>query len=133
MTLVEELVSLTPQQEAFRKLVRDFAEQEVAPIARACDLAEEVPRPLLDRMADLGFFGGVVPAEWGGLGLDHLTYAVLIEEMARVDHIVAVLMSMPSGLVWAGARQFGTPPPETPWVRPLAPGPRFRAPAGCQT
>jgi alkylation response protein AidB-like acyl-CoA dehydrogenase len=126
-SLVEALVSLTPEQESFRKLVRDFAEQEVAPIARSCDLAEEVPRSLLGRMADLGFFGGVVPPEWGGLGLDHVTYAVLIEEMARVDHIVAVLMSMPSGLVGAGLRKFGTPQQKERWLRPLAQGRIFGA------
>jgi alkylation response protein AidB-like acyl-CoA dehydrogenase len=127
MTMLDDLVPLTPEQEALRKLVRDFAEHEVAPVARECDLAERVPRSLLERMAVLGFFGGLVPAEWGGLGLDHVTYAVLIEEMARVDHVVAVLMSMPSSLVGAGLRKYGTPEQKDRWLRPLAQGRLFGA------
>jgi alkylation response protein AidB-like acyl-CoA dehydrogenase len=127
MTMLDDLIPLTPEQEALRKLVRDFAEHEVAPVARECDLTEQVPRPLLERMAVLGFFGGLVPAEWGGLGLDHVTYAVLIEEMARVDHVVAVLMSMPSSLVGAGLRKYGTPEQKDRWLRPLAQGRLFGA------
>jgi alkylation response protein AidB-like acyl-CoA dehydrogenase len=106
-------------------LVRRFAVERVAPWVRAYDAAEQLPRDLLSEMAELGFFGGIVPLEWGGLGLDHVTYTRIIEEVSRVDHCLGVLMSMPSALVGSGLLGFGTDEQKRRWLIPLARGEIF--------
>jgi alkylation response protein AidB-like acyl-CoA dehydrogenase len=121
------LFDYTEDQLALRKLVRDFAETDVAPLCLPADRDEQIPRELLERMADLGFFGGLVPEELGGMGLDHVTYSIVLEEMARVDHLLAVLMSMPSSLVGAGIRKFGSREQHERWLRPMAQGRLFGA------
>ncbi len=103
-------------------LAGDFARREIAPRVEEYDRNERIPRDLLDRMADLGFFGGVVPVELGGLGLDHMTFAALVEEVSKVCQIMGTLVSMPSGLVGAGIARFGTPEQKERWLRPLAQG-----------
>src|SRR5690606_23412437 len=62
---------------AFLSMVAEFMEREVAPHVAEYDQAERMPREILDKMADLGFFGGVLPAELGGLELDYVTFADL--------------------------------------------------------
>ena len=121
------LFAYTEDQLALRKLVRDFAEDQVAPRAALADRDERIPREVLGDMAALGFFGGLVPEELGGMGLDHVTYSIVLEEMARYDHLLAVLMSMPSSLVGAGIRKFGSPEQQERWLRPMAQGRLFGA------
>jgi alkylation response protein AidB-like acyl-CoA dehydrogenase len=116
---------IAAERDALRQLVRDFAHEVVAPRVLEYDAAEDLPRDILDRMAELGFFGGTVPEEWGGAGLDHVTFAEVIEEISRVDHILGVLMSMPSALVGAGLLHFGTDEQRKRWLVPLARGEIF--------
>ncbi|MEV0184604.1 acyl-CoA dehydrogenase family protein [Streptomyces sp. NPDC050625] len=112
---------------AFTATIRDFAQREVAPRVAEYDAAEQIPRDIVKQMAELGLFGGTVPEELGGLGLDHVSYAKIIEEMAKVDHTLGVLMSMPSSLVGSGLVKFGTPEQQEKWLRPLAQGEIFGA------
>jgi alkylation response protein AidB-like acyl-CoA dehydrogenase len=112
------------ERQGLLSTVREFARNEVAPLVRDYDREEQLPAGLLKRMAELDFFGGVVPVEWGGLGLDHVTYAMMIEEISRVDHI---LMSMPSALVGAGLLSYGTDAQKEQWLAPLARGELFGA------
>lgn len=107
----------------------DFAAREIAPRVAGYDREERLPRDLLERMADIGFFGGVVPVELGGLGLDFVTFAQLIERISRVCNIMGCLVSMPSGLVGAGLAMFGTDEQKERWLRPLAQGRHFGAAA----
>lgn len=107
------------------EVVRDFARTRVAPRVTEYDRLESIPRDLLHEMAALGFFGGTVPTELGGNGLDHVTFAQIIETMAHVDHILGVLMAMPSALVGGGILQFGTADQQDRWLRPLASGEIF--------
>jgi alkylation response protein AidB-like acyl-CoA dehydrogenase len=107
------------------RTVREFGEKEIAPRVRDYDAEERLPRDILDKMAALDFFGGVVPREWGGLELTHVGYARLLEEMARFDHNVAAVMGYPSGLVGGGLLRFGTPEQKERWLRPLAQGQVF--------
>ncbi|MFF4837003.1 acyl-CoA dehydrogenase family protein [Streptomyces sp. NPDC001315] len=110
------------ERKQFLRLVREFAQEKVAPRVQEYDAAEKLPDDLLAEMAGLGFFGGVVPPEWGGLGLDHVTFSQVIEEISRVDHCLGVLMSMPSALVGAGLLTFGTDEQRKRWLVPLAEG-----------
>jgi alkylation response protein AidB-like acyl-CoA dehydrogenase len=107
------------------EMAGDFARREIAPRVAEYDREEKLPRDLLDKMAELGFFGGVVPVEMGGLGLDHRTFAALVEEVSRVCHIMGTLVSMPSGLVGSGIARFGTDEQKERWLRPLAEGTIF--------
>jgi alkylation response protein AidB-like acyl-CoA dehydrogenase len=105
--------------------VRDFARDVVAPRVAAYDAQEELPRDILRRMAELGMFGGTLPVELGGTGLDHATFAAVIEAMSTVDHCLGVLMSMPSALVGSGLADFGTDEQKKRWLIPLASGEIF--------
>jgi alkylation response protein AidB-like acyl-CoA dehydrogenase len=107
----------------------DFAAREIAPRVAAYDREEKLPVDLLEKMAEVGFFGGVVPVEQGGLGLDFLTYARLVERISRVCNIMGCLVSMPSGLVGSGLSSYGTPEQQERWLRPLAQGSMFGAAA----
>jgi len=106
-------------------LVRDFAASEVAPRVREYDREEHIPLDILAKMAGLGFFGGTIDERWGGMSLDHRTYAAVIEEISRADHCLGVLVSMPSALVGAGIDRFGTDAQKERWLRPLAQGQIF--------
>ncbi|GGJ39879.1 acyl-CoA dehydrogenase family protein [Streptomyces brasiliensis] len=123
--MTKDLLEAAPapaEREEFLRLVRTFAQERVAPRVQEYDAAEKIPDDLLTEMAQLGFFGGVVPLEWGGLGLDHVTFARMIEEISRVDHCLGVLMSMPSALVGSGLLTFGTDDQKKRWLVPLAEG-----------
>ncbi|MGB6057065.1 MAG: acyl-CoA dehydrogenase family protein [Microthrixaceae bacterium] len=108
-------------------LVGEFARREIAPRVAAYDLAEKLPDDLLAKMAELGFFGGTVPVEAGGAGLDFVTFAAFIEEISRTCNIMGCLLSMPSGLVGASIADFGTAEQKDRWLRPLAQGTMFGA------
>lgn len=116
---------MTAERSALIKLVGDFAEREVRPRVRDYDREEAFPRDILEKMADLGFYGGTVPEEWGGSGLDHVTFAMLLEEISRADHCLGVLTSMPSALVGGGILKFGTDDQKRKWLQPLAQGQIF--------
>jgi alkylation response protein AidB-like acyl-CoA dehydrogenase len=121
-----------PNREDRREIVRaagEFATHEIAPLVQAYDRAEKLPRELLERMGALGFFGGVIPVELGGLGLDYVTFAELVEEVSKVCQIIGTLVSMPSGLVGASVHRFGTEAQWERWLRPLAMGTIFGAAA----
>ena len=76
-------------------------------------------------MSALGLFGGVVPEEDGGLGLDYVTYSRVVEEISKVCNAMGCLISMPSGLVGASIEKFGTTEQKQRWLRPLAQGEHF--------
>jgi len=77
--------SLTMEQDILRKSVRDFAEKEIKPRARELDEKEEFSYETCRKMADLGLFGMFVSEDYGGQGLDYLSYIIAVEEIARVD------------------------------------------------
>jgi hypothetical protein len=89
--------------------VRTFARQKVAPGVIERDREEKFPRELVREAGQLDLLGGVVPKEYGGMGLTYTQYAAMITEMAKVDQVVALAMSAPSGLAGAGILRHGTP------------------------
>src|SRR5574341_1393047 len=85
---------LTPEHEAIRKAVRDFAEKQVAPIADRYDRENgEIPEDVLKGMAELGYFGLTLPEEYGGLGLDYASMAIVAEELSRAWLSVGSVMT----------------------------------------
>lgn len=120
------MVAATESDDLVR-LVTTFAQEVVAPRVAGYDAAEKLPSDVLEQMRDLGLFGGTVPEDLGGAGLDHVTYASIIEAMSTVDHCLGVLMSMPSALVGSGLLVHGTPEQQKAWLAPLAAGEIFGA------
>jgi butyryl-CoA dehydrogenase len=78
------MIQLTEEQEMIRAAVRDFAENELRPIAARIDAEEKIPPEIYRKMGELGFFGIPYPEEWGGAGGDTVSYAVAVEEIGRV-------------------------------------------------
>jgi short/branched chain acyl-CoA dehydrogenase len=76
---------LTMEQEILRKTVRDFAEKEIGPVARELDQKEEFSLDTCRAMGDLGLFGMIVAEEYGGQGMDYVSYIIAVEELARID------------------------------------------------
>jgi alkylation response protein AidB-like acyl-CoA dehydrogenase len=84
---------LTDLHHTLRREVREFAETEIAPVARALDEQSRFPWKTVRLMADRGWFGANVPQEYGGLGMDTLSYMLIIEELARVDASHSITIS----------------------------------------
>lgn len=114
--------TLSAEQEAFRKVVRDFAEREIAPHAEAWDHEERFPVEAVRKMGEMGLFGLVFPEEIGGGGADFLTYVVALEELARVDASMAITLEAGVSL---GAMPFfkaGTEEQQRRWLLPMIEG-----------
>ena len=104
---------LSEEHEAFRKVVRDFAEQEIAPHAEVWDRDHVFPVEVVQAMGELGLFGLPFPQEYGGSGADFTTLCVAIEEVARVDSSMAITLEAAVGLGAApdrGVRHRGATP-----------------------
>ncbi|HEV2921965.1 MAG TPA: acyl-CoA dehydrogenase family protein, partial [Actinomycetota bacterium] len=120
-------LELAPEQEEFRKIVRAFAEEVVAPRAEAMDRDERLDPVVLDQMAAMGLFGLPFPEEVGGMGADYTTLCLAIEELARVDSSVAITLEAAVGLGAMPIWRYGTPEQHQRWLRPLATGERLGA------
>lgn len=112
-------------QDELRKLARAFAEQEIAPHVADYDRAERFPHEIVRKAGALGLAGGVIPPDYGGAGLDHVTYAMLLEEISRSCHIVGCALSFPSGLVGSSIFRYGTEEQKQRYLTPLARGETF--------
>jgi len=88
------LFEVTPQQREIGNLAREIAEREIAPHIAAWDRAHRFPRELITKLNDIGLMGIVVPERYGGAGADYVSYALAIEELARVDAGTAVTLSV---------------------------------------
>jgi alkylation response protein AidB-like acyl-CoA dehydrogenase len=117
--------SSADEQAALLDSVREFARQEIAPHVGHYDRDERFPVEIARTVGELGWIGAVVPPEYGGLGMDWLTFAQLIEEVSRVCHIIGLVASMPSGLAGAGLLRYGTEEQKQRWITPLVRGERF--------
>ena len=113
---------LTDEQEAFRKVVREFAEAQIAPHAEAWDRDHTFPTDVVRAMGDLGLFGLVFPEEYGGSGADFTTLCVAIEELARVDQSMAITLEAGVGLGANPIFQFGTEDQKQRWLPELVAG-----------
>jgi alkylation response protein AidB-like acyl-CoA dehydrogenase len=113
---------LTERHEALRQQVREFAESEIAPIATEFDRDSHFPWENVRKMSDMGFFGVNVPESLGGMGLDTLSYMLVIEELARVDASHSITISAHSTLGLSPILSFGTQAQKEQYVPLLASG-----------
>src|SRR5437667_2935984 len=113
---------LSPEQEAFRKVVRDFAESEVAPHAETWDREHIFPTDTVLAMGELGLFGLPFPEEYGGSGADFTTLCLAIEELGRVDSSMAITLEAGVGLGANPIFRFGTEQQRQRWLPDLCAG-----------
>lgn len=113
---------LTEEQRLVRKTARDFAENEVRPLARKIDHEHYFPTELMPKLASLGFLGVNVDSEHGGAELDYVSYALIIEELARVCASTSVIVSAHNSLCIAPIKEFGTPEQKSHYLPKLASG-----------
>ncbi|MFG3352332.1 acyl-CoA dehydrogenase family protein [Streptomyces sp. NPDC048001] len=115
-------LELSEEQEAVRRLARDFVVREVAPHAAAWDRAESVDRALVRKLGSLGFLGLTVDEEYGGSGGDHLSYCLVTEELGRGDSSVRGIVSVSLGLVAKTIAAHGTDEQKRAWLPRLTSG-----------
>jgi alkylation response protein AidB-like acyl-CoA dehydrogenase len=113
---------LTDDQVALRAAVREVAEGEIAPVAEELDREGRFPYEIVATLGGLGLMGMTVPEELGGAGLDTLSYAIAVEELARVDSSVAVTVAAHTGLGTMPIVLFGDDEQRRRWVPDLAAG-----------
>jgi len=113
---------LTAEQVLLRRTAREFAEGEVAPVIARYEEAEEFPAELIQKLASLGFLGCLVPPEYGGAGLDYISYAVVVEELCRVNGSIGITMWAHNSLCSGHLYLFGTPAQRERYLPPLARG-----------
>ncbi|RKT03860.1 alkylation response protein AidB-like acyl-CoA dehydrogenase [Streptomyces sp. 3211.6] len=115
-------LELSEEQEAVRRLARAFTEREVSPYAAEWDRAESVDRAIVKKLGDVGFLGLTVPEEYGGSGGDHLSYALVTEELGRGDSSVRGIVSVSLGLVAKTVAAWGTEEQKRSWLPRLCSG-----------
>jgi butyryl-CoA dehydrogenase len=114
--------SLTPEQELIRASAREFCEREIVPHARDWDRAEELDRGLVAKLAETGYLGATIAPEYGGMGLDTVSYCLLMEELGRADSSVRGIVSVNLGLVGKTIAKWGTDEQKSEWLPQLASG-----------
>ena len=119
--------TLDKKHEMARSLFREFAENEVKPLAQEVDETEEFPVENVKKMQKLGFMGIPVPKEYGGQGCDPLTYVMCVEELSKVCGTTGVIVSAHTSLCCEPIRKWGTPEQKEKYLTPLASGEKIGA------
>jgi short-chain 2-methylacyl-CoA dehydrogenase len=118
---------LTEEQQAIRTLVRDFALGEVRPVAEELDRTKSFPYEIVRKLGELGLMGIPYPEEYGGGGADNLSYAIAIEELARVDSSVGITVAAHTSLGTWPLYAFGSEDQKAEWMPLLCSGERLGA------
>ena len=118
---------LSETQKMIRETARQFAHDELASTAESRDEKEEFPHDAVKKLGELGFMGMVVPEQYGGAGLDTVSYSLAVEEISRVDASCGVIMSVNNSLVCYGINEYGTEDQKQKFLTPLATGKKLGA------
>jgi short-chain 2-methylacyl-CoA dehydrogenase len=118
---------LTDEQRLLRDTVRDFARQEVAPVAEELDRTKAFPYKLVAKMGELGLMGIPFPEQYGGGGADTLAYALAVEELTRIDSSVAITMAAHTSLGTMPIYLWGTDEQKDDWLPQLCSGEKLAA------
>jgi short/branched chain acyl-CoA dehydrogenase len=118
---------LSEEHELLRRTVRDFAEKRVAPVAEELDREHRFPYEIVAELAELGLMGIPIPEEYGGGGGDTLSYALAVEELARIDSSVAITVAAHTSLGTTPIVLFGSEEQKRTWLPDLASGRRLAA------
>ncbi len=118
---------LAEEHELIRSTVREFAEQRVAPVAEELDREHRFPYELVGELAELGLMGLPIPEQWGGAGGDTFSYAIAIEELARIDSSVCITVAAHTSLGTMPIFLFGSEEQKQEWLPDLASGRKLAA------
>ena len=113
---------LTDEQEDIRRLVRDFAQHEVKPVAEELDKEKRFPYEIVDKLGELGLMGVPYPEEYGGAAAGYLAYAIVVEELTRVDSSVAITLAQNTSLATYPIYAFGSEEQKQEWMPQLCSG-----------
>jgi hypothetical protein len=113
---------LTEEQEMIRDSLHAFAQERLAPFAAEWDRNHTFPREALQELAGLGALGMVVPEAWGGAGMDYMSLALALEEIAAGDGATSTIVSVQNSLACGIPNRYGTDAQKERWLRPLARG-----------
>ena len=117
----------TEDQLMIQQSAKEFAEAEIAPSAVQRDINAEFPSSIVKKLGELGFFGMMVPPEYGGAGLDTISYVLAMIEISKVDASVGVIMSVNNSLVCHGLEEYGSDYIKQNYLIPLAKGEKLGA------
>ncbi len=120
-------LQLTDEQKMLRDAARDFAENEIAKVAAHYDESGDFPYETIKQMGQLGFMGIEVPEEYGGVGMDTLSYALMIEEVSKVDAAHGTITSVNNSLYCFPLMKFGTEAQKQKYLTPVASGEKVGA------
>src|SRR5215213_7024706 len=118
-------LALSDEQSLIRETARDFVDNEVVPRARESDRAERFDRELAGRLGDMGYLGAPVAEEYGGRGLDYVTYGVIVEEVGRGDSAMRTVVSVQTSLVCGSIERWGDEEQKQRWLPRLCSGEAF--------
>jgi len=113
---------LSDEHKMIRDAARDFAQNEIVPVAAEFDESGEFPHETVKKMGEMGFMGVEVPEEYGGAGMDTLAYVLALEEICKADASHGVIMSVNNSLYCHGILKFGTEEQKKKFVTPIASG-----------
>ncbi|HLG22367.1 MAG TPA: acyl-CoA dehydrogenase [Candidatus Manganitrophaceae bacterium] len=112
----------TEEQKMALEMVRSFAEKEVKPVASKMDAASEFPRGLVKKLAEMGLMGAFIPPEYGGAGMDLVTYTLAMEEISKAWASLGVIMTVNNSLACDPIFRFGNEAQKKRYLTPLAQG-----------
>ncbi|MEF9986969.1 MAG: acyl-CoA dehydrogenase [Bacteroidales bacterium] len=113
---------LTKTQQLFKQMIKEFADNEVKPLAAEVDDQERFPVETVEKMAKLGLFGIYIPKNYGGAGGDHIMYSIAVEELSRVCATTGVILSAHTSLCAAPILDYGTEEQKQKYLPKLASG-----------
>ncbi len=115
-------VEFNQDQKLMQQSAREFAEKFLKPVAKKLDETQEFPVELIRKAAELGFMGVAIPEEYGGAGMDSVSYTIMMEEIARYCGSTSVILSVNNSLVCGPLLKYGTEEQKHKWLTPLAKG-----------
>jgi alkylation response protein AidB-like acyl-CoA dehydrogenase len=114
--------TLSPEQELIRASAREFCDREIVPHSREWDRTERMDEAIVAKLAEIGFLGCALPEEYGGMGLDTVSYCLVMEELGRADSSVRGIVSVNNGLAGKTIAKWGTEEQRAEWLPQLASG-----------
>ena len=115
-------MELDEEHNLIKENAREFTKTEIAPIERKMDQENWYPRDLLRKLGEMGFLGADVPEEYGGTGIDSLSYAIILEEMSKVSPAVGIITEVQGSLVAGGIAKYGTEEQKERYLQKLVSG-----------
>ena len=119
---MDQLFPFSKEHEMIQKAARDFAQNEIFPIAAEYDESGEFPHETVKKMGEMGFMGIEIGEEFGGAGMDTLSYVLALEEICKIDASHGVIMSVNNSLYCYGINKFGTDDQKKKFLQPVASG-----------